>query len=139
MSAIKKSWVFGFAFVGLFAGSARAQEIITVNVPFPFVVGREAFPAGHYEIRPADESGSVIEIRGTDNRSVGFALTMAAGGGDPAGDQPVLVFTKYEKDYRLSQIWQSSTEGRALPRLPGEPRTARAETQVIITAAGAAH
>ena len=134
MSVIRKSWVFAVVLVGMFAGSARAQDIITVKVPFPFVVGREAFPAGRYEIRNAEESGSVIEIVGMDHKSAGFALTAAAGGSDPSGDQPVLVFTKYEKDYKLSQIWRSSSEGRELPRLKGESRTARAETQVITAA-----
>jgi hypothetical protein len=134
MSVIRKSWVLASVLVGMFAGTARAQDIVTVKVPFPFVVGREAFPAGRYEIRNADESGTVIVIRGTDNKSVGFALTTAAGGRDPGGEQPVLVFTKYENDYKLSQIWHSTDEGRELPRLRGESRTARAETQVITAA-----
>jgi hypothetical protein len=134
MNAVRKSSLFAIALVALFAGSARAQDVLTVKIPFPFVVGRAAFPAGHYEIRNAAESGSVIEIRGTDNRSAGFALTFAAGGSDPSGDQPVLVFTKYEKDYKLSQIWRSSGEGRELPRLKGESRTAGVETHVITAA-----
>src|SRR4029077_14612751 len=38
MSLIKSSSVLAAVFVGLFAGSARAQEEIDVKVPFSFVV-----------------------------------------------------------------------------------------------------
>jgi hypothetical protein len=57
------------------------------------------------------------------NASAGFALTSAAGGDDPAGDQPVLVFKKWENTYRLAAIWQSKEEGRELPHFT-DPGTA---------------
>ena len=126
MGAIKKSSVFAAAFVGLFAGSARAEGIVTAKVPFPFVIGRQEFPAGHYDIRTEDFSGTVVVIRGTDNRSASFALTIPADGRDPAGDQPALVFTRYENQYRLSQIWESSGEGRALRVPSATSKAARA-------------
>jgi len=128
MSVIKKSSVFVVAFLALFAASARAQGIITVKVPFPFRIGHEAFPAGRYDIVPADFGSSVISIRGMDNRSAGFALTMAAGGRDPLGEQPALVFTKAENEYRLSEIWESNTEGRTLPHFASESKRASADT-----------
>ena len=31
------------------------------------------------------------------------------------GDQAALVFTRYENEYRLSDIWESNTEGFTLP------------------------
>jgi hypothetical protein len=114
MSAIKKTSLFAVVFLGLFVSSARAEEIMTAKVPFPFAVGSEEFPAGRYEIRTANDSAVVVSIRGTDNRSASFALTISAEGGDPAGDRPALVFTRYENGYRLSQIWETRTEGRTL-------------------------
>jgi hypothetical protein len=116
MGAIRKSSMFAVVLVGLFAASAHAQDIISVKVPFPFMVGGESFPAGHYELQPADFGSSVIEIRNLDrNGSGGFVLTSLAGGTDPDGDQPVLVFKKWENIYRLASIWQSREEGRELP------------------------
>jgi len=131
MSALKKSSVFVAAavFVGLFVSSARAQGIVTVKVPFPFVVAGRDFPAGRYDIRPDDESGAVVLIRGTDNRSASFAITIPADGHDPAGDLPALVFTKYETGYRLSEIWETRTQGRALAGASAVSKTARVETK----------
>jgi hypothetical protein len=137
--------MFAVVLLAMFAASAHAQDIITVKVPFPFVVGGESFPAGHYDIQPADFGSSVIAIRGLDkNLSSGFALTSLSGGTDPDGDQPVLVFKKWENTYRLAEIWQSKDEGRELPRFtdPGTsasigvpaPSDGFAESTYIVTA-----
>jgi hypothetical protein len=112
----------------MFAASAHAQDIITVKVPFAFVVGHESFPAGRYDVAPVDFGSSVMSIRGMDKSgTVGFVLTSLAGGRDPMGDQPALVFTKFENTYRLSQIWESDGEGRVLPQFKAEAKTARVE------------
>ena len=109
--------MFAVLLLGMFVASAHAQDAVTARVPFPFMVGSEAFPAGHYDIKPASFGSSVIEIRGMDkSASSGFALTDPAGGKDPAGDEPVLVFKRWENTYRLAEIWQSDGEGRELPR-----------------------
>ena len=129
MTLIKKSSVFAAVFLGMFVSSARAQETITVKVPFPFVVDHETFAAGQYAIRNVGDVGAVIAIEGMNNSTGAFALTMAAGGEDPAGDQPSLVFTRHENQYRLSQIWESRTDGRELPGLSGAGRIGRSEPQ----------
>jgi hypothetical protein len=64
------------------------------------------------------------------NNAGGFALTNPVERGNPAGDQPALVFTRYENGYRLSQIWESGTEGRELPGLRAGKKSARAEMPV---------
>ena len=120
MNVIRKSSVFAAVFLGLFVTSARAQEIITVRIPFSFVVGHEEFPAGQYDIRSAMAGMPAIAIHGMDNASAAFAMTSRADGNDPAGDQPALVFTRYENEYRLSQIWESATDGLDLAAAPGD-------------------
>ena len=130
MRAISKSSLFAVVFLGMFAGSVHAQEMITARVPFPFVVGSEQFPAGHYDISTPGDNEGVMSIRGTDNRSASFALTTPAAGSDPAGDRPVLLFKRYENGYRLSQIWDSRTDGRELSGLSARRRTARAAAPV---------
>ena len=129
MSAIKKSSVFAAVFLGMFVSSAHAQGTITVKVPFPFVVNHEEFPAGQYDIRTVGNAGAVISIEGMNNRLFAFAFTMPAYGGDPEGDQPALVFKRYENEYRLSQIWESNTEGREIPGPSAAQETAHVETQ----------
>jgi hypothetical protein len=108
---LKTSWLAAAVLVGLFAGPANAQDIVDAKIPFSFVVGNEELPAGRYQFTI---SQALLTIRGQDNERGIFALTNAAGGHDPNGDEPVLVFEQYEKTYRLTDIWNSENHGAAL-------------------------
>jgi hypothetical protein len=134
MSTIKTSLVFAAVVLGLFASSARAQEVITAKVPFAFTVGQKQFPAGQYDITVGDLAGMVVSIRDMDNGMNAFALTNSANGFDPAGNQPALVFTKYETEYQLSQIWESNTGGRELPAPSRRGRLSRADAPAGVVA-----
>jgi hypothetical protein len=115
MSVIRKASVCAAVLLGVGVSTADAQGMMKVNVPFAFVVGQNQFAAGQYEIREVDGAANVVAIEGiSDPSSFGFVLTNSAYGKDPAGDQPTLVFTRYEDQYRLTQIWDSTTEGREL-------------------------
>jgi hypothetical protein len=129
MSVIGKSLVFAAVLLGFCVSTARAQGMIIVKVPFPFVAGQKKFPAGQYEIRGIN-AGSVLAIRGmSDPSSFGFVISNALSGYDPAGDQPSLVFTRYVNEYRLTQIWDSTSEGRELPGVSATQEDARADRQ----------
>jgi hypothetical protein len=108
MRRMKTSAVLAAALLGMFVGSAYAEETVVAKVPFPFVVRGQEFRAGRYSI--STEQGTLL-IRGIDNGGGAFALTVSAGGRDPIGDQPALVFVRSENEYRLSQVWPSSDEG----------------------------
>jgi hypothetical protein len=116
MGLMKKSSVLIAVFFGMFAGSARAKEIMLVKVPFPFFVGHTEFPAGEYDVRSSDEAGTVLVIEGTSPGSTGVVFTIPADGADPAGDEAALVFNRSDNEYRLAQIWESGTVGRDLER-----------------------
>jgi hypothetical protein len=137
MNAIKASVVLAVGFLGIFAGSARAQEIIVVKVPFSFVVHGKEMPAGRYEVT---SDAGVLTVRGTDNNASSFALTMPADGRDPVSNEPSLVFVKHENQNMLSQIWESPTEGLAIPGSPVVSKHDRAEIQspspIVLTAEG---
>jgi hypothetical protein len=126
MRTFKTSAALAAAFVGLFVGSASAQETVVAKIPFPFVVRGEEFSAGRYNV---SNEGGILTIRGMDNGAGMFALTIPADGRDPAGDQPALVFTRYENEYRLSEIWESNAEGFALQGRSGVPRLGRADVK----------
>jgi hypothetical protein len=111
MRRVKTSAVLAAALLGMFVGSARAEETVVAKVPFPFVVRGQEFAAGRSRI--STEQG-LLTLRGIDNLAGAFALTESMGGRDPIGDEPALVFIRYENEYRLSEVWQSSTEGLAL-------------------------
>jgi hypothetical protein len=114
------------AFVGLLVGSASAQETVIAKIPFSFVVHGEQFSAGRYNVT---NEGGILTIRGMDNGAGMFALTIPADGRDPAGNQPALVFTPYENEYRLSEIWESNADGFALPEPSRVPRRGCADVK----------
>ena len=129
MSVIRKASVFAAVILGACVSAAHAQEIIIANVPFAFVVAGTTLPAGRYEVRSVDAGELALSIQGIDDVSArAFVMSNTADGDDPAGDQPSLVFTRYENHYRLAGIWESKTEGRELPDFSATVHDARAET-----------
>src|SRR2546425_1793964 len=95
-------------FIGVFARTSSAQDLIEAKIPFTFVVASKEFPAGRYRFTT---SQTVLAIRGRDNDAAMYAITIPTGGHDPNGDEPVLVFNRYENTYRLREIWNSETRG----------------------------
>jgi hypothetical protein len=111
-SAILKSAMAG-AVLLLASGTARASDILEVNVPFSFLVGREMFPAGHYLVEEDSLAGpSVLIIRGMLTPQAAFILTETAAG--PGPDKPALQFEHRENQYRLTGVWESPREGQTV-------------------------
>src|SRR5215208_757477 len=95
-------------------GTAQAStsDVVEANVPFPFVVNGENFPAGKYMIERDYTAPSIVMIRGEkNNHAVALVLTMPDEGRDPAGSRPALTFNRSENHYHLATIWQSDREG----------------------------
>lgn len=113
MGTFKRSTVLAVGLVGMFAGSARAQETLVAKIPFAFVMRGQEFPAGRYDIVDAE---GVITIEGLDANHAGVAMAIPATGQDPKGKDPALVFIHSEGQYTLSQIWESDAKGLALTR-----------------------
>jgi hypothetical protein len=111
MKRMKTCVVLAAALFAVCAGSAYAQEMVVARVPFPFAIRGQQFAAGRYSL--SNEEG-VLMVRGIDRSGAVVALTVPTGGHDPIGDQPALLFVRYENEYRLSQVWPSSTEGLAV-------------------------
>ena len=98
---------------------------MTARIPFSFIASNEQFPAGRYVFT---ETHGVLTMRGWDNEEGMFALTVPADGRDPNGDQPALVFTRYENTYKLAEIWNSEHDGSALTRHHPDEEGHRAAT-----------
>ena len=93
---------------GSAVGAARA-ETLDVKVPFPFVVHGQTLPAGDYRV---ETDGPIVLLRGEHGSKIGIVFTLEpARGQDPAGDVPVLTFTKGETQYRLSDVWEGASKG----------------------------
>lgn len=115
-SGMKKSVLFAGVFLGLASGTARASSlgVLEVKVPFPFVVNGQTLPAGQYMVRRDDIDSSVLLIRGENgNPAVAFVTTMTAAGRDPL-KTPALSFTVHDKQYWLSNIWESRRDGQSV-------------------------
>jgi Na+-translocating ferredoxin:NAD+ oxidoreductase RnfD subunit len=111
-SAILKSAMVGAALL-LASGTARASDILEVNVPFSFLVGSETFPAGHYMVEEDTLGGpAVLLIRGMHTPQAAFVVTHAAAG--PGPSKPALQFVRRENQYQLSQVWESPSEGQSV-------------------------
>jgi hypothetical protein len=101
--------------IGLLAASfgfAQVDQLIRVNVPFSFVVGKKALPAGEYNFAP-NSLNEAIEVTPAKKGEIGadaIVLTQLAaevhnvGGGH-------LVFDKVGDTYFLSEIWIPGFDG----------------------------
>ena len=104
-------------FLGLFAGSSARAEELVFKVPFPFEVRGQTLPAGDYVVQRFDyqnPSALLIRSKNLHDKLAATVITGPAGGQDPAGEKPALTFTRHENEYRLSAIWESRTDGRAI-------------------------
>jgi hypothetical protein len=111
-SAIVTSALIGATLL-IASGTARASEVLEFNVPFPFLVNHETFPAGHYTVEEGPLGNtSVLLIRGTNTPQATFVATHTASGQGPS--HPTLQFERHENQYRLSSIWESSKEGQTI-------------------------
>lgn len=111
-SIVKKSALFATAFL-VFGGATARAATVEVKVAFPFVVGGQTMPAGRYLIE-TDGSNAVM-IRGEKgNHANTYVFTVPATGHDPAGEKPALTFTRQDTQYRLSDVWESGTDGRQI-------------------------
>jgi hypothetical protein len=113
----KRALVIAASFLVL-AGTfvrADASEVMKMNVPFPFMVRGTTLPAGHYLLQRDDSDPAVLLIRGEKGTRTGlYVLTSPTSAHDPAGNKPVVTFNRVENDYKLSNVWESGTEGRTV-------------------------
>ena len=112
----------------LAAGSAFAQmngPTIHANIPFKFVVDRQALPAGDYTISRLGNGQTALVIRSADGKDVKVALCNSRETLKPA-EKTKLIFRRYGTDrYFLSQVWVAGSDsGRQLPKSAHESEVA---------------
>lgn len=118
---VEKSKLFGAPFLGiaallmvLTATSALGAELVKADVPFGFMVGSKALPAGGYEFQ-IDRANASVAILSTAKGKVSSALapiiTTLAAPAHSSVDHAHIVFDKLGSTYTLSEIWREGTEG----------------------------
>jgi hypothetical protein len=96
----------------LLAAGAGQASTLDVTVPFPFDLQGKPLPAGRYRV--TNEEG-VVRFCGEHRlHECVNVLTSPASGVDPKGSAPAVTFTRGENGYRVSDIWMSESDGRAV-------------------------
>jgi hypothetical protein len=101
----------------LMATAAQAQETrVQARIPFDFVVGNHAYPAGEYSLASITEGGAVIRIDNTQEAAVhNVQLSIPVTNLKPS-ETTKLVFLRMGDNYFLSQVWITGrVSGREFP------------------------
>lgn len=115
----------GGIFVNASAAQTRRKVTLEASVPFEFIVGNRAFPAGHYVFELAtgspkttDES-AVLVVRGPERRYFA-AVATGVTADESAHVQPKVMFVRSGDRMLLSKVWrQGDHAGLSLHTAPG--------------------
>ena len=125
--------------VGLMTVSAMGQTFAKVRVPFAFIMGDAKLPAGTYEI--AALGANTTRFRNTEKPNivaVANLIHLSRGNGNTVADKASVVFTRYETDYYLSEIWPAGELiGRGLVKSEHEIQLAKRVQPVRIESVAA--
>lgn len=113
---MKKQTLIVFASLLLAVGTAYAQSSrLVADVPFDFMVGNKAFPAGEYTIKSIGMNGTSLLLQDSELKRVQIITPNFCASAQPQ-EESKLVFKVYGNHYYLSQIWtQGYEQGRELP------------------------
>ncbi len=121
----------------LMATAVHAQQTkVSAIVPFNFVVGDAAYPAGEYKFG-STASSALLRIDDTEREAGSFVLSHICGGGEPS-TKTKLVFQRMGGEYFLYQVWiEGNADGRQLPISRTEMRLAKnhEKSELVIVAA----
>jgi hypothetical protein len=122
----------------LVAAATQAQTTkVTATVPFNFIAGDRAYPAGDYLFSNSD---AVLKISNTEQAKTEVTLSHACESATPSADTK-LVFQSMGGNYFLRQIWVAGdSSGRELPRSHTQARLAQnhVKSESVIVAANIA-
>ncbi len=115
---MKRGVLFTVAAVALLAvvgGSAYAQELAVVNVPFKFTFNKKVMEPGKYEVKIS--SDAVVTLTPAMGQAVvGEAMTRL-GQHDTPIQVPTFIFDKLNDQYYLSEVWLPESDGYLLNNL----------------------
>ena len=102
-----KRQVFGLAVLlvvlGAVSASAQSSRMLVSNIPFAFIVGDAALPAGEYSIQTVNLSGRQLLLRDWKGHSLYIPIQTSGKAVGEAKDK--LVFHLVNGQYFLASIW----------------------------------
>jgi len=123
--------------IGIISSQAQAQPkrkvTLEASVPFEFVVGNRAYPAGRYTFEMAtgtpkstDRSG-VLVVRSRERKLYTAVATTVTDDRNPH-DGHKLIFVRNGDRVFLSKVWrQGNTSGLSVPTAPGSTEAIEAD------------
>ena len=132
--------------VSLCPGVGNAQTstrpILTVKVPFEFVVGNQTFPAGTYKFQSllnsvaGKDTIDVLTVRSAEAKLYQAVVTDVIGAGEPGNSR--LVFIRNGGRTFLSEVWEpGKPAGCRLHNHKDQPQTADTEEDRVTLLASA--
>ena len=111
-------------FVMLAVGSAYADADsawVRADIPYDFIVGNKAYPAGTYAVEYTDPQGVFVVQIGEDDRRRTLLWSDTVPAKLIQDHSPRLIFNRYGNEYFLSQVWVGrDIGGRKLRRFHRE-------------------
>jgi hypothetical protein len=130
--------VLGVLAALLMATATRAQEVkMKADVPFEFVAGGRAYPAGEYSLRPVTSDNAFLQITDVEKGTSSMLLSYRCSNATPSTETK-LVFRLIGDQYFLEQVWiEGRQSGRQFAVSRTETQLARnhEKAQVVIIAA----
>ena len=95
------------ALITCLANSVNAQSVhrLKINVPFPFILNGQTFPAGRYVIERTDPGRpNLVTVKKADGSIVRMVLTQRVEKDKPNAAAS-LIFLRREGKHYLSEVW----------------------------------
>jgi hypothetical protein len=122
----------------LLAAAAQAQQTpVVANVPFDFVVGNRAYPAGEYTLKSSFNDNTIVRIDNTQEIITGFSPSNSCAKAN-ASKETKLVFHRMGNRYFLYQVWTAgNSTGREFLKSRAEIELAKnhEKSELVIVAA----
>jgi len=101
--------LFAFSTIGLSTLCANSGEAIRVSVPFSFMAGTTALPAGDYIV--TEQASRVLMIRGAR----GGAIVLETSAGEDLREKSGLSFSHTDEGYFLREVHSFGKPSGILP------------------------
>lgn len=126
----------------LLATAAQAQQTnVSATVPFDFMVGDRAYPAGEYTVNSLSGNGIVLRIENIQASDKVIVLTNSCASVQPAAGTK-LVFQRFGDNYFLYQVWTAgNSAGREFAMSKAEVHIAKnyGKPELVLVAANISH
>ena len=124
--------------LGVSSLHALTSGKLVANIPFDFMIGNTALPAGEYTVRQGP-SPAVVFIQNKETYDGAMVLSFAVQDRENLG-LAKLVFERTGNDHVLSQVWSGNATGREVrkPRMEGVLATqvSTSSVDIVLTPAG---